>query len=283
MTFLPLHIDKVVVPPIKCQGIKTKLVPFIAQNITWDGNGRWIEPFLGSGVVAFNIKPDRAVLSDTNKHIIKFYREIQQENINSATIRNALSEMSYHLEKRGAEYYYEIRRIFNETGDPVHFLFLNRSCFNGLMRFNSSGGFNVPFGHKPNRFSKAYITKIANQVGRISQIMKNRDWYFFVSDWKEILKDAQPGDFVYLDPPYIGRSTDYYNQWTNDDAVSLARQSESLPCKYALSMWLENKYRKNTHIEKHWANNGIKTYSHFYHIGSTENLRNKITEALVIR
>jgi DNA adenine methylase len=283
MNYLPLHIDKVTVPPIKCQGIKTKLVPFIAQNISWDGNGKWIEPFLGSGVVAFNIRPERAVLSDSNKHIIKFYREIQKGNINKTMIREALSGMGSHLEKQGAGYYYEVRQKFNESGDPVLFLFLNRSCFNGLMRFNAKGGFNVPFGHKPQRFSKAYITKISNQVANISQIIKNRDWYFIVADWKEILKTAEPDDFVYLDPPYIGRSTDYYNQWTNDDAVSLASQSNSLPCKYALSMWLENKYRKNSHIENHWGNTGIKTYSHFYHIGSTESLRNKMTEALVIK
>ena len=67
--FLPKHIDRVVVPPIKCQGIKTKLVDFIASTIKWNGNGRWIEPFVGSGVVLFNIQPEKALASDTNKHI----------------------------------------------------------------------------------------------------------------------------------------------------------------------------------------------------------------------
>jgi DNA adenine methylase len=59
------------IPPIKCQGIKTKLVDFIRDNIVWNKQGNWIEPFLGSGVVAFNIGPEKAVLSDTNKHIIQ--------------------------------------------------------------------------------------------------------------------------------------------------------------------------------------------------------------------
>lgn len=60
------------VPPIKCQGIKTKLVPFIQDTLDWDGNGTWYEPFLGSGVVLFNIQPERAIVSDRNEYIIHF-------------------------------------------------------------------------------------------------------------------------------------------------------------------------------------------------------------------
>ena len=79
MNKLPLQIERVGVPPIKCQGIKTKLVPFIFSSITWkatDG-ARWIEPFLGSGVVTFNLMPKRALLADTNIHIINLYKAIQ--------------------------------------------------------------------------------------------------------------------------------------------------------------------------------------------------------------
>ena len=63
---------KVKTPPIKCQGIKTKIIPHIIENLDWSGGGRWIEPFLGSGVVLFNIKPDRALVNDINPHIINF-------------------------------------------------------------------------------------------------------------------------------------------------------------------------------------------------------------------
>ena len=65
-------------PPIKTQGIKTKVVPLIARSISWSGDGRWIEPFLGSGVVALNIMPPRAILADTNEHVINVYRGISQ-------------------------------------------------------------------------------------------------------------------------------------------------------------------------------------------------------------
>jgi DNA adenine methylase len=283
MPFLPKHISKVIVPPLKCQGIKTKLVPFIAKNIEWDGNGKWIEPFLGSGVVAFNILPARALLSDTNKHIILLYQKIQNGQINRYTIREILFDMGAELEKRGEDYYYEVRNRFNQSGNSYDFVFLNRSCFNGLMRFNRSGGFNVPFGHKPKRFSKAYITKITNQVNNVAALMNGKEWNFIVADWRETLTLAEENDFVYLDPPYAGRHTDYFNTWSEYDAVELSEIATGLPCQYALSMWLENRYRKNSHLEDHWGNTEIKTISHFYHVGSTESLRNAMTEALVLK
>jgi len=281
--FLPQNINKLVVPPIKCQGIKTKLVSFIAENIFWKGKGFWIEPFLGSGVVAFNIQPGQAILADTNKHIINFYKKIQVNDINKIVVREALTEMGSNLLQFGEDYYYEIRNQFNDNENPIYFLFLNRSCFNGLIRFNSKGKFNVPFGKKPNRFSKSYITKIVNQVDKVQNIIKDKDWTFLASDYKDTLKLAKANDFVYLDPPYIGRHTDYYNSWDDEDAVKLNETTLKLKCKYALSMWLENKYRKNEHIDNYWNKNQLKTFSHFYHIGSKESLRNKMTEALLLK
>ncbi|HNU12957.1 MAG TPA: Dam family site-specific DNA-(adenine-N6)-methyltransferase [Chitinophagaceae bacterium] len=283
MSFLPRNITKIDVPPIKCQGIKTKLVKFISQNIQWDGNGRWIEPFLGSGVVAFNIRPDTALLADTNSHIINFYKGIQKGEINKHSVREVLEKMGEQLSKGGVDYYYEVRNRFNKSADSFDFLFLNRSCFNGLMRFNGKGNFNVPFGHKPQRFSKAYVTKIVNQVNAIAEIIRDRNWKFIVSDWEETLTLAQFGDFVYLDPPYIGRHADYFNTWDNDNAIKLSEIAAALPCEYALSMWLENQYRRNTHVDEHWHDTKLVTFDHFYHIGSTESLRNSITEALLLK
>ena len=82
-------LTKVRVPPLKTQGIKTKLVPFILNAIKWEeGNqGRWIEPFMGSGVVAFNYQPQRALIADNNIHIIKLFQEIQSGIVNSINLR----------------------------------------------------------------------------------------------------------------------------------------------------------------------------------------------------
>ncbi len=277
----PPHVG---VPPIKCQGIKTKLVPFILSQIAWqDSNATWIEPFLGSGVVAFNRLPDRALLADTNPHIIGFYQAIQQGTLDRASVQKFLVEEGEALRQKGEEHYYTVRDRFNQTPSPLDFLFLNRACFNGLMRFNSKGKFNVPFCRKPQRFAQSYITKISNQVSWVAQCMTGKDWKLRVADWAETLQEAQPDDFVYLDPPYIGRHTDYHNQWSLAEAEKLAAIAQQLPCGFAVSMWLENCHRKNNHIPQCWSGLELRTHQHFYHIGSHENLRSAMTEALIIK
>jgi DNA adenine methylase len=282
-SLLPRELDRVSVPPIKCQGIKTKLVPFIAANIQWDGHGQWIEPFLGSGVVAINVAPERAILSDTNKHVISLYQAIQSGTITAGLARDALVEMGGELRKRGESYFYEVRDRFNESHQPLDLLFLNRSCFNGVMRFNGRGRYNVPFGKKTDRFRRAYVTKIVNQIRWIKGVFAETGWQIRCYDWRESLAEARPGDFVYLDPPYIGRHADYFNRWSDEDAVALASECRRLPCGYALSMWHENQYRRNDHIGDFWGGTTVRTFRHFYHVGPTESLRNEMTEALVIR
>lgn len=282
-SFLPALITNVKAPPIKCQGIKTKLLPFIGQKIYWNGTGRWIEPFLGSGVVLFNVCPRKAIVSDSNRYLIQFYKDIQKDRITESKVRSYLKDMGAKLEMKGEDFYYEVRDQFNREGGSLEFLFLNRSCFNGLMRFSSKGNFNVPFGHKPKRFSQAYVTKITNQVAWARKIIKANDWEFIVSDFRDTLTLANSADFVYLDPPYIGRHTDYYNSWSEKDAIDMCVFVKNLPCGYAISMWKENKYRSNNHILTHWDGEIIEAFNHFYHVGATENLRNEIVEALIIR
>ena len=168
--------EKVYVPPIKIQGIKTKLVPLIKQNISLEKNTLWIEPFMGSGVVGFNIRPERAVFADINPHIINFYNAVKSGAVTSEIVKVFLDDYGRKLASDGGKFYYAVRESFNSSHNPLEFLFLNRSCFNGMIRFSRAGKFNVPYGHKPMRFSKAYITKIVNQVKYIEDCMKIYDW-----------------------------------------------------------------------------------------------------------
>jgi DNA adenine methylase len=282
MMTLPRHCQKVKVPPIKSQGIKTKLVPLILASIKWNGKGRWVEPFLGSGVVLFNIQPDKAFISDTNRYVIGVYQAIQKGKISSISLRKYLEEEGKKLESQGEKYYYDVRERFNESGDLFDFIFLNRAAFNGVIRFNSRGKFNVPFCKKIARFRSAYITKICNQVAWVSEILQDKDWTFIVQDWRETIASVMPDDFVYLDPPYIGRHTDYVNNWSDSDADELAEAIQELACGFAYSMWKKNKYRENEHLNKHFSHYPCVTSNHYYHVGSTENLRNAMEEALII-
>jgi len=233
--------------------------------------------------VALNFAPERALLADMNHHIINLYAGIQSGAIYGSKVRDFLAIEGKRLAQAGAAYYYEVRDRFNEQGSSLDFLFLNRSCFNGVMRFNRHGKFNVPFGHKPERYAPSYITKIVNQVNWARKQMAGKKWEFRVASWQDVLAEVRADDFVYLDPPYIGRHTDYVNGWDDKEASSLARVTKALPSGFALSMWLENRHRKNEHINEHWSGLEVRVCSHFYHVGSSETLRNEIDEALIIK
>lgn len=272
------------VPPLKCQGIKTKLVSSIKQIADSRQYARWIEPFCGSCVVALNVQPRVALLADTNIHIIRLYQEIQRGEITPAEVRSFLASEGEKLRTLGEPYYYEVRERFNELPTSWDFLFLNRSCFNGIIRFNRKGKFNTPYGHKPERFAQAYVTKITNQVARIAKVIAAaEDWIFEVADFRETLSKANPGDFVYADPPYAGRHVDYFNSWSDTDEDALSQQLAALKCDFILSTWHSNEFRTNGAIQRVWGGTDfqIRTREHFYHVGASEDLRHPMIEAFI--
>lgn len=273
--------EKVFVPPIKIQGIKTKLVPVIKENVSMDSDTLWVEPFMGSGVVGFNTAPNKAVFADTNPHIIKFYNEIKTGKITASFVREFLEQEGNYLAEKEDEYYYEVRNRFNKKHDSLDFLFLNRSCFNGMIRFNKKFEFNVPYGHKPQRFAKAYITKIVNQVSHIELLLKDRDWEFVCQSFEETIRKAEDNSFIYCDPPYIGRHVDYYDSWDEEKEKQLCSVLHKSDSRYMLSTWDFNAYRKNEYIDLLWGDCCKTTREHFYYLGAREKNRNAMTEALL--
>src|SRR5205823_13165928 len=143
-----------------------------------------------------NVQPRRAVLSDSNIHIIQFYRDVQSRRLTAGLIREFLHNEGQKLRRDGEAYYYKVRERFNAKPNSLDFLFLNRSCFNGVMRFNRHGKFNVPYCHKNDRFSPAYVTKISNQVKRIEDALTRLDWTFVTANFRETLSDLRTSDFV---------------------------------------------------------------------------------------
>ncbi|MBP1617716.1 MAG: adenine methylase [Bacteroidetes bacterium] len=272
---------KIFVPPIKSQGIKTKLVDWISSNVKDIDYSRWVEPFMGTGVVAFNVMPARALLCDSNPHLINLYKGIQNKTITSAIVKHHLIEEGDKLLQTKGEHYYEVRKRFNSNGDSLDFIFLSRSCFNGMMRFNKGGGFNVPFCKKPNRFAQSLVTKITNQVDYISEIIDRGDYTFKNQDFRVTLSELSSDDFVYSDPPYIGRHVDYFDSWTEEDEIYLKGGLIESNAKFILSTWLSNKYRVNEYVFSVWKDCNISTKEHFYHVGAKEDNRNAVYEALL--
>lgn len=273
--------NPVKVPPIKSQGIKTKLVPWIREALDWNGKGTWIEPFMGTGVVGFNIAPSQALFCDTNPHLIAFYQAVKKHSITPPIAKAYLEEEGKHMKEIGGEHYYHIRERFNNKNDPLDFLFLNRSCFNGMIRFNGKGKFNVPWGHKPNRFAQAYITKITNQIKWVQEFIDNSDWRFEVCSFETAIQKASANDFIYCDPPYIDRHTDYYNGWGEEQEKRLFAILRASSAKFLLSTWHSNRYRKNQYVADLWSEFHVLTKEHFYHVGASERNRNSVKEALI--
>ncbi len=151
---------------------------------------RYIEPFLGGGAVFFHLKPARALLSDSNKDLILLYQVMKNQPL---ALKKA---MQRHQKNHSKEYYYKIRdgKYHNPLSKAARFLYLNRTCFNGLYRVNLRGEFNVPVG------TKDTVLFEGEDFGEIARLLKNAD--IFHSDFEGIIDQSGKGDFVFVDPPY---------------------------------------------------------------------------------
>lgn len=275
------------IPPIKCQGKKTKLVSHIKElysKLKLD-NSVYYEPFMGSGVVGFNIEPEKAIFSDNNPYIIKFYNSIKNKIINHKIFKDFLEESGLELKKNGKDYYNLVRDRFNKDGNILDFLFLNRCCFNGLMRFNRNGKFNVPYCKKDDRFSQSYITKIVNQVKKVEELLdRHPDWQFICSDWKDIVKDAKEEDIIYCDPPYLGLFSTYYTEYDINNEKELQDFLNNIcNSKWIYSSWKENKDKTNEFILDLIGKYDSIDIEHRYQIGSKNEYRNKVVEILIYK
>lgn len=224
------------------------------------------------------------IAGDTNPHIINFYNGIKDGSIDEYKMRGYLEKEAKLLstaEDDGYEHYREVRDRFNSEHSPYDFIFLSRAGFNGMMRFNRKGEWNIPFCKKPDRFSPAYITKICNQVAKVRHIIQRKDWIFENVTFDKIIEQAQEGDLIYCAPPYYGRYVDYYNGWTEEDEALLYKLLANAKAKFILSTWHHNEFRNNEMIDRYWDNFNVMTKEHFYHSGGHIENRHAMVEALV--
>lgn len=278
-----------IIPPIKSQGIKTKLVPWINDIISRSGldlcRANWVEPFFGTGVVGLNAQVGGLrIVGDSNPHIINFYNGIKDGVVTSFNMREYLEREGAGLasaDEEGYAHYRDVRDRFNKEHSPFDFIFLSRAGFNGMMRFNKKGEWNIPFCKKPDRFAPAYVTKICNQVANVQRVIQRYQWEFRNQNFMETIKQAKEGDIIYCDPPYYGRYVDYYNGWSLDDEKALFDALKHTPAHFVLSTWHHNEFRKNDMMERFWNEFNVATQEHFYHGGGHIENRHPMVEALV--
>jgi DNA adenine methylase len=182
-------------PPLKWAGGKRWLVPHLAAIWEKCSNKRYVEPFCGGLAIALGLKPAAALLNDINPHLINFYTQVQRGL--RITIEMANDEQLFYAHRD--RFNRMIKEGAAQTPSAAQlFYFLNRTCFNGLCRFNQSGEFNVPFG--------TYKT-----INYVSDFYPYQElfavWKFTNEDLAELPLDGD--DFVYADPPYDVEFTTY--------------------------------------------------------------------------
>jgi DNA adenine methylase len=234
--------------PLKWAGGKSKLMPKIEKvynkDFIWNSNRYiYIELFAGGGsswlYVLQNYKPKRLIINDINPNVINLWRCIQSnpkalcEEMDSI-ISNYLS---FDWDGR-KEFFLKLRKEFNVkknvlTGEntdirmAAEFLFLNKTCFNGLWRTNSKGEFNTPFG-KPTNLNREPVIYVKDNIIKLSELVK--DVEFVCRDYKDVIDDDIVGDvLVYMDPPYRGTWSDYSKEsFGEQEQIELAHYMKEL-------------------------------------------------------
>ncbi len=168
--------------------------------------GRYFEPFVGGGAVFFDLLPEKGFLSDLNKELVITYN----------VIKNNVDELIKSLKKHKTdkEYFLKVRaqdiNALTDVSIASRFIFLNRTCFNGLYRVNSKGGFNVPYG----KYTNPLICDEIN-LRKVSKALQSIEIKH--QDYKTVLKEAKKGDFIYFDPPYYPMSkTSSFTSYTKE-------------------------------------------------------------------
>lgn len=198
--------------------------------LRWAGGKRWltdhrllqqseetriVEPFVGGGAVFFSRHWKSAILSDTNRFLINAYIHMKHDYVQLFRI------LSENFDRHSKSYYYLVRARMNSSSvqDAADFIYLNRSCFNGLFRVNLSGRFNVPIG------TKSYEIREVSEFEEWSNRLQCAQ--IKLADFEETIEECGDGDFIFADPPYtVNHNTNGFIEYNEkifswDDQVRL--------------------------------------------------------------
>ena len=185
-------------PFLKWAGGKRQLLPVIKEYLPKKFT-QYYEPFIGAGAVLFSLQPKRSIINDTNGELINCYRVIKDSP------EELLELCQEHRENNSKEYFYSLReqdrREDFQDRSPLfraaRIIYLNKTCFNGLFRVNSSGQFNVPYGN----YANPVIADPA-VIKSVSAYLNQRDVKIMEGDFAKAVSTARKGAFIYFDPPY---------------------------------------------------------------------------------
>ena len=211
-------------PFLKWAGGKTQLIAEIEKNLPDSAFDTYIEPFAGSGAVLFWIlsefdQLEKAVVNDINEDLINTYKTIQSTPKELISILEILQEEYHSLENSTdgkKAYYYRKRELFNsrkqtQTAHSALFIFLNRTCFNGLYRVNRKNEFNVPMGSykKPTICDKSNLLAVSEALQKVELLC---------GDFEQTVHYASSNTLFYFDPPYKPLSeTSSFNSYAKDE------------------------------------------------------------------
>lgn len=263
-------------PIVKWVGGKRQLMFELLKNMPKSYN-RYFEPFIGGGALFFELQPENAYISDMNEELINLYSVVKNK------VYDLIQDLCKHEVSK--EYFLQIRNLdrtkkyqkFSDVERASRFIYLNRTCFNGLYRVNSQGQFNVPFGNYKN---PRIIDE--NNLLNCSQLLQNTE--IRCADFSEILNKVKRNDFVYFDPPYVPiNETSNFTSYTKEGfdvdlqfkLRDICDELDSMGVKFMLSnsdTKLVNELYADYEIKKVFASRAINVNA---------DGRGKITEVLV--
>lgn len=215
--------DNVAKPILKWAGGKGQMLEILSENLPLTYNN-YIEPFFGGGALFFNLEPKKSIIADANAEIINLYQTVAKD---VESLISALAKYKYDKDM-----FYEVRSQDTQTLSNVEraarTIYLNKTDFNGLYRVNRKGEFNVPFGKYKN-------PKILDEANLRAASRALKDATIVEGDYLDVLaKYAQPGDLIFLDPPYmpVSKYADFKrytaNQFGEEDQKKLAAEVQRL-------------------------------------------------------
>jgi len=268
-----MHNSIKIKPFLKWAGGKRWLVDNF-PNIFYYNFNKYIEPFLGSGAVFFHLKPKKAILSDSNYDLIQTYESIKGEP------EKVWKKLLEHSRKHNDEYYYKVRASSPKLSatKAAKFIYLNRTCFNGLYRVNLKGEFNVPKG------SKKTVIFPDDDFSKNSKLLNRAA--LCVNDFETIINKANDNDFIYVDPPYTVKHNKNnfikYNEkifsWKDQVRLSKVLTIAAERGAFILISNANHESIKQLYSDNLWYKKDVKRHSI---IASKSQYRKKTSEILV--